>query len=76
MSSKKQLKSSTLHDLVMFPIPPTKMIRCLVMVRNNKFFSLENTFDLYLVQEKRHLLRAVKKRFRIFSTIEIFGREH
>ncbi len=54
--------------MILFPIPKTKMIRCLLIITNNKFFALESIFDLYLVQEKKHLLRARKKRFRIYST--------
>ena len=51
------------------------MIRCLVIVTNNKFFAFENIFDLYLVQEKKPLLRAVKKKWRLNSTFDIFGKE-
>jgi hypothetical protein len=69
------LQSNNLYDLVTFPILKLKMVKCLVKITNNRFLSLEKTIDLYLFYEKKHILRARKKKYRFSTCFEVIGKD-
>jgi len=51
------------------------MVKCLVKITNNKFLSLEKIIDLYLFHEKKHILRARKKKYRFSTYFEVIGKD-
>jgi hypothetical protein len=51
------------------------MVKCLVKMTNNRFLSLEKTIDLYLFYEKKHILRARKKKYRFSTCFEVIGKD-
>lgn len=70
---RQQVRSDTLLELVNFVILPTKMTRCWVSSVGNGVFSLEGGFDLYLREERRLIMRARKKHYRINSKFSVFS---
>jgi hypothetical protein len=72
---KTLIKSKSLTQLILFKVPESKLIKCMVKIAKDQFFSMETVFHFYLVQERQLLMTARKKNFRPTSKYVIYGKE-